>query len=160
MHWKTSDLLDDNPGTAVFDHGLRSYGGRSDLAGQAILVQAPADNTHVRSTLEGPGEDRVLIVDGEGVMSCALVGDRLAQLAIDNGWAGIVVNGCIRDSGAIASMPIGIWALGTHPRRSDKQNRGGPLHQTSFLGVVIEEGDWIYADADGILVSRHALHAA
>ncbi|MBT8199490.1 MAG: ribonuclease E activity regulator RraA [Acidimicrobiia bacterium] len=160
MHWATADLLDNHPETAVFDHGLRSYGGMPDLVGRATLIQAPADNTHVRSTLERPGEGRVLVVEGEGVMSCALVGDRLAQLAIDNGWAGILINGCIRDSGVIASMPIGIWALGTNPRRSSKQNRGGPVPEASFLGVVIQEGDWIYADADGILVARHALHAA
>ncbi len=158
VHWATADLLDDHPETAVFEHGLQNFGGRPGMAGTAVVIQAPADNTHVRSTLERQGDGRVLVVDGEGVLSCALVGDRLARLAIDNDWSGIIVNGCVRDSAVIESMPIGVWALDTNPRPSSKQNRGGPVPETSFLGVTIQEGDWIYADADGLLVARQPIH--
>lgn len=158
MNWATADLLDEHPGSSVLDHSLNMYGGQHAAAGPAVVVQAPADNTHVRGTLETPGEGRMLVVDGEGVMTCALVGDRLATLAIENGWAGIVVNGCIRDSAMISQMPVGVWALGTCPRRSDKQDRGGVVPRATMLGATIHEGDWVYADADGIVVAGQALH--
>lgn len=158
MEWTTADLLDLHPETSVLDHGLRPFGGGGRMAGPVLIVQAPADNTHVRAALETPGEGRVLVVDGEGVMSCALVGDNLASLALENGWAGIVINGCIRDSAIIASMPVAVWALGTSPRRSDKKDRGGVIPETTLLDVRIQQGDWLYADTDGVLAARTPIH--
>lgn len=158
MTWSTADLLDEHPGGFVLDHSLQLYGGKHSAAGPALVVLAPADNTHVRAALETPGEGRMLVVDGEGVLTCALVGDRLATLAIQNEWAGIVVNGCIRDSAMVAKMPVGIWALGTCPRRSEKQDRGGVVPRSTMLGATIHEGNWVYADADGVVVATNPLH--
>ena len=158
MTWSTADLLDEHAHASVMEPGLHRFGSIASVFGQAVVVVAPADNTHVRATLETPGLGRMLVVDGESVLTCALVGDRLAQLAIDNSWAGVIVNGCIRDSAVIAEMEVGVWALGTCPRRSEKLDRGGVVPRATFLGVTINEGDWVYADSDGVLVAASPLH--
>jgi regulator of ribonuclease activity A len=98
-------------------------------------------------------------VDGGGSMRCALLGDQLATLAVKNGWAGVVVYGCIRDSEAISEMPIGVKALGTHPRKSEKGLHSAHAGKVlSFAGVTIKPGAWVYADADGIIVSETRIH--
>ena len=107
--------------------------------------------------LEAPGERHVLVVDGGASTRCALVGDRLAQLAVDNGWAGIVVNGCIRDSAALAAMPIGVKALAATPRKSEKRGPGRHDVPVSFAGVTFTPGHYLYADDDGIVVADKPL---
>jgi regulator of ribonuclease activity A len=110
--------------------------------------------------LEEPGAGRVLVVDGGGSMRCALVGGNLAQLGVDGGWQGIIVFGCIRDSEEIRGMPIGVKALGTHPRKSEKGLHGGHRDRAvTFAGVTFKSGQWVYADGDGILVSDTPLHS-
>jgi len=141
----------------VLTPGFRMFGQASAYSGQVMTVKVFEDNSLVRATLKTAGQGRVLVVDGGGSMRCALVGDVLAKLAIDNGWSGIVVNGCIRDSAAISRMPIAIHALGTHPLRSDKRGEGVAGVPVSFGGVTMRAGDWLYADSDGILVSRTQL---
>ena len=148
----TADLMDDHPDAQVLDPALRSFGEAARFAGPARTVVAPEDNTLVRAELETRGNGRVLVVDGLGSMRCALVGDNLAQLGVDNGWAGIVVNGCIRDSSVIDNMAIGIKALGTNPRKSVKSDQGVVGQTLRCLGAEIREGAWIYADADGVIV--------
>lgn len=148
----TADIMDDHPEAQVLDPALRSFGAVAAFAGPAHTVVAPEDNTLVRAELETAGNGRVLVVDGLGSMRCALVGDNLAQLGVDNGWAGIVVNGCIRDSAVIATMAIGVKALGTNPRKSLKRDQGSVAETVRCLGAEIAEGAWIYADADGVIV--------
>ena len=114
----------------------------------------------MRAMLEEPGENSVLVVDGGGSMRCALVGDQLAKLACDNGWAGIIVNGCIRDSAPIASMPVGVKALATHPLKSVKRGIGDRDVPVRFAGVDFRPGAWVYADSDGIVVSETELAAS
>ena len=104
----TADLLDAHPELAVCEPALVSFGGVAAFCGPIATVVAPDDNTLVRATLETPGEGRVLVVDGLGSVRCALVGDNLAQLVIDNDWAGVVVNGAIRDSAVIDAMDVGV----------------------------------------------------
>jgi len=133
------------------------FGGALDFAGPISTVKCHEDNSLVRSALEEPGEGRVLVVDGGGSDRCALLGDNLAQLAIDNEWAGIVVYGCIRDSAEIAEMPVGVKALATHPKKSHKQNIGERDVAVRFAGVSFAPGAWLYADLDGIVVSDEAL---
>ena len=99
----------------------------------------------------------VLVVDGGGSMRCALVGGNLGVLAQKNGWAGILVNGAVRDADELEACDIGVRALGTHPRKSVKRNSGERDVAVQFPGTVIRPGDWIYADADGILVSDQPL---
>jgi len=130
------------------------YGGRKTFAGQIATVKCLEDNVLVRQALETPGEGRVLVVDGGGSTNCALLGDMLAALALRNGWAGIVVNGCIRDSAEIAGIDIGVKALATHPRKSRKQGLGDRDIPVEFAGIEFVPGEYLYADGDGIVVTR------
>jgi regulator of ribonuclease activity A len=111
------------------------------------------DNSLVRAALEAPGQGRVLVVDGGGSMRCALLGDVLSTLAMNNGWSGVVVNGCIRDSVIIKDIDIGIMALGTNPRKSVKRWVGGQDMPVNFGDVIIDSGDYLYADEDGVMIS-------
>ena len=149
----TADLLDKFPESEVLLPGLVAFGGKTSFFGLAETIIAPEDNSFVRKALETPGKDRVLVVDGGGSALCALLGDQLAQLAVDNKWAGVIVYGYIRDSQVIANIPIGVRALGTTPRRSFKQNLGSIGEPVHILGVTITSNSWIFVDSDGIVVS-------
>ncbi len=155
---QTADLCDAHgERVAVVTPMFTSFGGRSAFGGEITTLKVFEDNSLVRKALESPGNGRVLVVDGGASMRCALVGDQLALLGVRNGWAGIVVYGCIRDSKAIAEMDIGVFALGTHPLRSVKRDVGErdvPLH---FGGVHFRPGNYLYADEDGVIVSAQAL---
>lgn len=154
----TTDLSDKYPDlVAIPEPIFGDFGGVEVFSGPIATVKTFEDNTLVRATLETPGMGRVLVVDGGGSMRCALLGDNLARLAIDNGWAGVVVNGCIRDAAAIGDMPIGVKALATHPRKSAKQNYGWTGVPVEFAGVAFAPGHYLYADLDGIVVAPHAL---
>jgi regulator of ribonuclease activity A len=154
----TADLCDEfGDEVEVAAPLLRDFGGRRAFYGPIVTVEVNDDNTSVRQVLATPGEGCVLVVDGGASTRCALVGDRLAALAVENGWAGIVVNGCIRDSEAIAAMPIGVKALATMPRKSEKRGPGRHDVPVSFAGVTFTPGHHLYADADGLLVAPRAL---
>ena len=122
-----------------------------------MTVVAPEDNSFVRQTLEGKGEGRVLIVDGGGSMNCALLGDRLASLAIENNWQGIIINGCIRDSILIEDMPVGIKAIGTNPRKSEKRELGKVGEAIKISGIEIKTSSWVYSDSDGVIIAKKNL---
>jgi regulator of ribonuclease activity A len=166
MDIHTADLLDANE--ARLREGLlqvvrpmfRSYGGLSAFGGAIATLKLFEDNSLVRKAVEQPGNGRVLAIDGGGSLRCALVGDQLAQLAAGNGWAGIVVYGCIRDSLAIARMGIGMLALATHPLKTVKRNVGEADIPVTIGGVTFVPGQYLYADADGIIVSTTSLDPA
>jgi len=167
QQWKTADLWDefgDPPrgdlNLRVMDPIFRDYGGVSAFAGPVATVKVHEDNVLVRTALSTAGEGRVLVVDGGGSLRYALVGDQLARLAIDNGWVGIVVAGCIRDAVEIGTMPIGVKALATNPRKSIKRGQGVTDETIEVAGVTVTPGDWLYADSDGVLVSPRKLHDA
>lgn len=163
MTFATCDICDANEdkiaaGTlAVLPPVFKSFGKRSAFAGPARTLKVFEDNVLVRAALETPGEGHVLVVDGGGSLRCALVGGNLGVLAEKNGWAGILVNGCIRDSEEINACDIGVRALATHPQRSIRKGVGDKDIQVSITGVAVKPGDWIYADADGVLVSAAKL---
>lgn len=159
MTFQTADLCDqfDQLVRVVAPMGFRSFGGRSAFSGPITTLKAFEDNSLVRNALEGPGDGRVLVVDGGGSMRCAMVGDQLALLGVNNGWSGIVVYGCIRDSAAIGTMDIGLMALATHPRKSVKRGVGERDIPVSFGGVEFAPGQHLYADADGILIAQSPL---
>ncbi|MBI5784021.1 MAG: ribonuclease E activity regulator RraA [Rhodocyclales bacterium] len=136
---------------------FRSFGGRTAFHGPMATLKLFEDNSFVRQALERAGAGRVLLIDGGGSLRCALVGDQLAALAVKNGWAGIVAYGCIRDSAAIGGMDIGVFALATHPRKTDKKNVGESDVPVTFGGVTFRPGEWLYADNDGVLVAEHPL---
>jgi regulator of ribonuclease activity A len=135
-----------------------SYGGRPSFHGPITTLKLFEDNSFVRKALEQPGNGRVLVIDGGGSLRRALVGDQLAALGVKNGWAGIVVYGCIRDSAAIGAMDIGVFALGTHPQKTDKKNIGEIDVAVTFGGVTFRPGEWLYADSDGVLVADKPLN--
>lgn len=133
----------------IFKH----YGGKSDFHGPIATIAVKAQFIPVREMLQSPGGGRVLVIDGGGATNVALLGDRLAELAVSNGWAGIVVNGCIRDAAAIAGLDIGVKALNTNPRRPGEDNTGRRGVDVSFAGIVFRPGEYLYADLDGVVVS-------
>lgn len=157
MSLPTSDLCDAHPHARVLALAWRSYGGHARFHGPVRTVKVYEDNLRVRAMLETPGAGAVLVVDGGGSLRCALVGGQLGELAVRNGWAGIVVHGCVRDSAELATQAVGVLALGSHPRKSDRGLHGGaddrPL---SFGGITITPGDWLYADEDGVVLLDHA----
>ena len=158
--FSTADLLDEYPESIVLMENFVSYGEVSTFFGKAKTIVAPEDNSLVRQALETKGNNQVLVIDGGASRACALVGDQLALLAIENEWAVIIVNGYIRDSAVIAEMPIGIKALGTNPRKSIKKNRGEVDIRLTIAQIPIKPRSWIYSDADGIIISEHNLLAS
>ncbi|MBC3879088.1 ribonuclease E activity regulator RraA [Undibacterium sp. FT79W] len=137
---------------------FKSYGAMTKFSGPATTLKAFEDNGMVRSVLETPGNGHVLVIDGGGSLRCALVGGNLAVLAEENGWAGIVVHGCIRDVDEINACNIGVRALAAMPVKSIKRGGGEQNLRIAIAGVAVSPGDWIYADADGVLVARQQLH--
>lgn len=139
---------------------FRCYGRRQAFNGPVVTVKVFEDNVLVRAMLESKAhEGKVLVVDGGGSMRCALLGGNLGQIAQDNGWAGVVVYGCIRDVDEINSCDIGVWALGPSPVKSNKKGLGDKHVSVHFAGALIRDGDWLWADNDGILISKHQLSA-
>ena len=158
MSVATADLYDEHGDKVrVVTPMFRDFGARKQFSGPVSTLKVFEDNTLVRSALEEDGAGRVLVVDGGGSLHCALVGDMLAKLGVDNGWQGIVVYGCIRDSAVIAEMDIGVKALNTNPKKSVKKGVGERDIDIEFGGVSISAGDYLYADEDGVLLAKEKL---
>ena len=158
MAFATAELCDDHSDTLqVAEPGFHDMGGRIAFSGAITTVKAFEDNSLVRQALEEAGDGRVLVVDGGGSRRCAMVGDQLAELARRNGWSGILVNGCIRDSAVISGIDVGVKALGTNPLKSVKRNEGQRDVAVRFAGVTFVPGHILYADADGVVVSEAPL---
>ncbi|NUU00123.1 ribonuclease E activity regulator RraA [Herbaspirillum robiniae] len=163
MSFATCDLCDANEdklaaGTLhVLPPIFASFGRRQAFAGPVKTLKVFEDNVMVRAALEAPGDGHVLVVDGGGSLRCALVGGNLGQLAEKNGWTGILVNGCVRDALELNACDVGIRALATHPQRSFRKGAGDAGIKVGIAGVAVHPGDWIYADVDGVLVSRTPL---
>ena len=163
MTFATTDLCDDN--AALLDDGrlavlppvFRPFGKHIQFYGRVTTLKVFEDNALVRAVLQTQGNGKVLVIDGGGSLRRGLVGGQLALLAQDNGWAGIVVDGCIRDSDEINSCEIGVRALALHPQKSSKAGAGERDLRVFISGVPVSPGDWIYADADGILVAQQKL---
>ncbi|HEV7366153.1 MAG TPA: ribonuclease E activity regulator RraA [Gemmatimonadales bacterium] len=158
MEFTTADLCDAFPQLIqVAEPLFREYGGVGRFGGPIDTLKVFEDNTLVRQALESSGRGRVLVVDGGGSLRCALVGERLAALARSNGWAGLLINGCVRDSAALRDLPVGIRALNTAPMRSEKNGRGDRGGRLRFAGVEFSPEHYLYADGDGILLAGRNL---
>lgn len=131
-----------------------NLGGHTCFSGPVRTVRCHRDNALLKSILSTPGAGAVLVVDGGGALESALVGDIIAQLGVDNGWAGIVVHGVIRDRATIGTLPIGVKALGSNPRKSSKTGAGEADVIVSFGDVTFRPGAMLFSDEDGILVER------
>ena len=149
----TADLVDEiGPDVRSCDLQFGQYGGQSMFAGPITTVRCFQDNALLKSVLSEPGNGAVLVIDGDGSLHTALVGDVIAGLARDNGWAGLVVNGAVRDAATLRTMDIGIKALGTNPRKSTKTGEGLRDAAVEFGGVIFAPGEIAYSDDDGIVV--------
>jgi len=160
MAFYTADLCDrysDQENFQVAEPLLQHYGKNRQFCGQMTTLKVFEDNSLVNTTLEEKGIGRVLVIDGGGSRRCALLGDTLVSLAVESGWQGIVVYGCIRGSELIGQMPIGVMALHTHPLRSRKHGQGDRDKMINFAGVNFKKDHYLYADADGIIVSETKL---
>ncbi len=161
----TTDLCDANEARLadgslrVLAPVFRAFGKQEAFAGPAATLKVFEDNSLVRATLETPGQGRVLVIDGGGSLRCALVGGNLGLLAEKNGWVGIVVNGCVRDTAELNVCDIGLRALAVHPQKSQKRDSGEFEVAVQMPGAVVRPGNWIYADADGVLVADDKLGA-
>ncbi len=155
---KTADLIDTNAADLTLVHlPFRRFGTVRDFAAPIQTIRCFEDNTVLRAQLETPGEGRVLVVDGGGSTRIAILGDILADLAIKNGWVGLVMNASIRDSAEISQMNTLVFALATSPVKSAKLGWGEVGGKVSFGGVTFAPGDWVYGDADGVLHSTKKL---
>ena len=148
---------DDSGAFRVLPPGFHSYGGVAAFSGEVHTIKCFEDNSLVKAAVESPGRGRVLVVDGGASLRRALVGGNLAASAARNGWAGLVVNGCVRDAAELAATPVGIRALALVPLPTEKRGEGQADVAVLIQGVPVRPGDWLYADADGIVVSDRAL---
>lgn len=137
---------------------FHDYGVVRPFAGPVHTLRALEDNSRVREAVNSPGEGRVLVVDGGGSLRRALVGGNLAVAAAQNGWAGIVVDGCVRDVAELRAAGLPIRALALMPLRTDKKGQGEAGVPVQIQGQWVRPGDWLYADADGMVVADRPLH--
>jgi regulator of ribonuclease activity A len=157
---KTADLCDRYAAEIqVCESLFRDYGGKSSFAGPVCTIKCFEDNSRLQELTAEAGEGRVLVVDAGGSMRRAVLGDVLAQRAVDSGWSGVLVYGCVRDSSVLAQLPLGVKALGVCPLRTDKRGEGQRDLPVRFAGTTFRPGDWLYADADGVIVAPRALAA-
>ena len=154
----TSDLSDQyGDAIQVADPIFRHFAASQQFGGQAVTIKCFEDNSLVAEAVATPGDGRVLVVDGGGSLRRSLLGDNLAKKAVDNGWAGIVVYGAIRDVQEIAPMNIGVIAIGSIPRKTEKRGEGQSNVPLTFAGVTVKPGDFIYADQTGVIVAGKKL---
>jgi regulator of ribonuclease activity A len=156
---KTTDLHDEfGENLQVCEPILQSFGSRQQFQGSIRTVRVYEDNVLVKKALETIEEGEVLVVDGGGSIRCALLGDRLAAIAVERKLGGIIIHGCVRDTADLCKMDIGIYALNKIPVRSQKGGRGATDIDVMFGGVKWRTGEYVYVDEDGIVVATKALH--
>lgn len=154
----TTDLYDDFEDIAsTCALQFRDFGGRQRFFGQIRTVQCRNDNSLFRALMNEAGNGAVAVVDGDGSTEVALIGDMIAAKAAENGWAGVVINGAVRDVAELAGIGIGIKALGVNPAKSVKKGRGTVDVTVEFGGVRFEPGHWIYCDENGVLTTAKEL---
>jgi len=154
----TADLFDRyNDKVDVCDLPFRNFGGRTSFFGPCQTLKLFEDHSPIREACGEPGRGRILIVDAGGSLRVGVFGDRIAAFAIEQGWAGIIISGAIRDSTVVAKLNLGIKALGTTARRAMDKTQGQIGGIVGFGNAVFHPGDWVYADADSVIVSRTEL---
>ncbi len=150
----TADLVDDiGPDVRSCDLQLRQFGGRRAFAGRISTVRCFQDNALLKSILSEPGDGGILVIDGDGSVHAALVGDVIAELGRSNGWSGLIINGAVRDASTLVTLDIGIKAVGTNPRKSTKSGSGERDVPVTFGGVTFVPGEIAHSDDDGIVVT-------
>jgi regulator of ribonuclease activity A len=142
---------------SVCDPVFRDFGGKHRFCGEVVTIRCFEDNSLVAETVRQPGHGRVIAVDGGGSLRRALLGDQLAVAAVENGWQGLVVNGCVRDVEILSTLDLGVKALAACPVRTDKRGEGQRDVPLRFAGVLMEPGYYLYADANGVIVAKQKL---
>ena len=154
----TPDLCDEYPDLVrVLEPMLANYGGREAFGGEIVTVKCFEDNSLVKQYLGTPGEGKVMVVDGGGSLRKALLGDMIAESAVENGWQGVIINGCIRDVSTIATLDLGVQALASIPLKTEKKGIGDYNVPVTFGGVTFNPGEYVYADSNGVVVSVRPL---
>ncbi len=160
----TCDLLDDHPehdfqvvSPSIDGKFFKSYGAIKSFGGQVVTVKCFEDNSRVKELLATDGQGKVLVVDGGASMRCALMGDMIAESAVNNHWSGVIIYGCVRDVDAIAELNLGVHALAAIPQKSNRKGLGEVDISLSFGGVTVQSGDYVYADNNGIIIAKEKL---
>ena len=158
MNICTPDLCDEfEDRLSILTPGFRDFGAIRQFCGQAVTIRCFNDNSKIKALSTSAGHGKVMVVDGQASMEYALLGDMIGDDLVKNGWAGIIINGCVRDVEALRTLHLGIKALDSMPRRSVKRDQGEVNVTLNFAGVSIDPADWIYADESGIVISKHQL---
>ena len=166
----TCDLCDANMNDSsgefrVLPPVFRDYGAVQKFAGPVVTVKCFEDNSLVKAAVDSDGRvdtpqgrvGQVLVVDGGGSLRRALLGGNLGAAAARNGWAGVVIDGCVRDTAELAGHTVGIRALAAMPLPTEKRNQGEAGVTVQIQGVWVRPGEWLYADEDGMVVASRAL---
>ena len=158
MSFVTCDLCDDHPDDVrVCEPMFGSFGGRAAFGGAIVTVKCHEDNSRVKELLATPGQGKVLVVDGGGSLRCALMGDMIGESAVQNGWEGVIIHGCVRDVDALAELDLGVHALASIPLKSVRKGVGETGLDITFGGVIFVQGQYVYADNNGVIVSGKKL---
>ncbi|TMN24949.1 ribonuclease E activity regulator RraA [Pseudoxanthomonas sp. X-1] len=155
--WSTPELCDAHPEVQVAEPLFRDFGGAAAFSGAIVTLRCPEDNSRVREQVEQAGTGKVLVIEAGGSLRHAMLGDMLAEKAVANGWSGVLVHGCVRDVEVLANLPLGIKALAAVPMKTEKRGLGEVDVPVRFAGVSFVPGQWLYADANGVIVAEHAL---
>jgi regulator of ribonuclease activity A len=154
----TADLADQHPDhVALCTAPLKSFGKKRAFFGQIVTINTHEDGSLLRTCLQQDGKGKVLVVDGQASLRVAILGDKMAQLGIDHGWEGVIINGAIRDSATLGGMDLGVLALGANPLRGNFDGKGDQGVDVSFGNVMFREGGFVYCDDDGVLFSAKGL---
>lgn len=158
MKFTVPDICDDFlPQLQILEPLFTAFGGRKKYFGEVVTVKCFEDNSFVKQSLDSDGRGKVLVVDGGGSLRCALLGDILGAMAAENGWQGILINGCARDVEILKTIDLGVSALNCYPLKSNKRNEGQLNIPVSFAGVSFLPGQYLYADENGIVVAEKEL---
>ena len=160
MSFSTPDLSDENPDAQALAPILQNLGGKKVFWGKIETLKCPDDNSYVKELLNSDGDGKVLVVDADGISTVALLGDMIAEAGVRNNWSGIEINGYVRDIDILSKLDIGVQAIGTMPVRSEKKNQGQVGIDISFGGLTFSSGDYVYADNNGLLLSKLELNLA
>lgn len=158
MSWSTPDLCDEyGDVVAVVPGQYQNFGGAESCCGEIVTVRCFEDNSRVKEQLAEPGDGRVLVVDGGASLRCALIGDLIAAGAVDKGWSGVVIRGACRDVPVLRTLDLAVYTLGSCPRRSTRKGAGELNVPIDLDGVLIKPGQWLFADATGLVVADRDL---
>jgi regulator of ribonuclease activity A len=158
MKYSVPDICDDfQSEIQILEPLFSAYGAHKKFCGEIVTIKCFEDNSLVKETLRSDGRGKVLVVDGGGSLRCALLGDLLAAMAADNGWRGLLINGCVRDVEILRGIELGVSALNCSPLKSNKRNEGQFNIPVSFAGASFKPGQFLYADENGIIVAQQEL---